>query len=114
MPRPTKPKPTPPDPEGMNEQRAARAFAALLEYEHITNTDREDVVADLLCDLKHWCDRNGFNFNEELHRAKGMYNEETRRTSENEIVFTRPASVTTPVPFRDIPVQPTPQNNVPF
>lgn len=78
MPRPRRPRPIPPDPEGRNMDRAAWADVACRAFMDRTGTDFEDVVADLLCDLKHWCDRNNVSFMQELRRAEGMYRDETR------------------------------------
>lgn len=66
----------PPDNDGRNGERANWAFVALGVFEGRTGTDREDYVADLLCDLMHWCDRNGQEFHHQLNRAKGMYGDE--------------------------------------
>lgn len=75
-------KPLPPDPEGRNDDRAAwantavEAFAA--EVFHLF-ADREDcdmVLGDLLCDLRHWCDRMGLDFYKILTRSDHHYAEE--------------------------------------
>lgn len=71
--------PLPPDPEGMNESRADWANEAILAFEAVTGTDREDALADLLCDLMHWADRNGEDFDKQLSRARQHYVEETGR-----------------------------------
>jgi hypothetical protein len=70
-------KPLPPDPEEMNDARSSWADAAIAAFQDETNTDIEDAVADLLCDLMHWCDRNMFDFDRELERGKNHYEEET-------------------------------------
>lgn len=67
----------PPDPEGMNDERADWAGAALELFVGITGTDEEDSLGDLLTDLMHWADRNNFDFDLALERAKGGYKEET-------------------------------------
>ena len=67
----------PPDPENMNDERSAWAAVALEAFQDETRTDDEDAVADLLCDLRHWCDRNGMDFRIELARAMNHYREET-------------------------------------
>jgi hypothetical protein len=67
----------PPDPERMNDERAEWASSALAAFMSQTGTDREDAVADLLCDLMHWCDRNGQGFGRELARAQDHYAAET-------------------------------------
>jgi hypothetical protein len=66
----------PPDPEGMNDKRAAWAGAALATFITQTGTD-EDAVGDLLVDLMHWCDRNNYDFGVALIRAQGHYEAET-------------------------------------
>jgi hypothetical protein len=71
------PKSLPPDPENMNDQRAAWAAAALQAFRYITGTDEEDALGDLLCDLMHWCDRSGHDFNAALSRAGAHYEAET-------------------------------------
>ena len=67
----------PPDPEGQNDDRALWAEAAIEAFEAETRTDREDALPDLLCELMHWCDRNGQDFDAMLSRARGCYGEET-------------------------------------
>ena len=67
----------PPDPEGQNGDRAAWAESAIVAFEAATGTDREDALADLLCDLMHWADRNGADFASQLDRAYRNYEEET-------------------------------------
>jgi hypothetical protein len=67
----------PPDPEGMNDARAAWADEAIRTFMTTTGTDFEDSLGDLLCDLMHWSDRNNFDFKLALDRARGHYLEET-------------------------------------
>jgi hypothetical protein len=67
----------PPDPEQMNDDRAEWAEVAIEAFEGKTGTDREDAVCDLLADLMHFCDRNGFEFAVELGRAETHYEAET-------------------------------------
>ena len=67
----------PPDPEGMNGRRAGYVAAAIHQFQSSTGTDWEDAVADLLCDLIHFCDRESFNFDKELDRARMHYQAET-------------------------------------
>lgn len=67
----------PPDPEGMNDERAVWAGSALTAFMRITGTDEEDAVGDLLTDLMHWCDRNSYDFGLALGRAEGHYAAET-------------------------------------
>jgi hypothetical protein len=67
----------PPDPEGKNDDRAKWAAAAIRHYQRATRTDWHDAVADLLCDLMHFCDRENFNFDKKLDRARMHYKAET-------------------------------------
>lgn len=67
----------PPDPEGMNDKRAVWAGAALATFIIQTGTEVEDAVGDLLGDLMHWCDRNNYDFEAALGRARGHYKAET-------------------------------------
>jgi hypothetical protein len=68
----------PPDPEGMNDERAAWAGAALSRFmEVIRSTDIEHVVSNLLTDLMHWSDRNNCDFNDAFNLARLYYEDET-------------------------------------
>ena len=67
----------PPDPEGMNDKRAGWAQPAIDAFMKDTGSDLETVVADMIADLRHWCDRNGQDFNAELARALRYYEDET-------------------------------------
>ena len=67
----------PPDPEGKNDKRAAWAGAALATFITQTGTDEENAVGDLLGDLMHWCDRNNYDFEAALARARWHYKAET-------------------------------------
>jgi hypothetical protein len=69
--------PLPPDPENMNDRRAAWAEYCLQEFLRNTGTEAEDMLCDLLCDLQHWCDRNGRDWAIELTRAEVHYRQET-------------------------------------
>jgi hypothetical protein len=72
----------PPDPEGMNDDRAKWAGVALAAFRGETAADREDAVGDLLGDLMHWCDRAGFDFELALGRARMHYESETLSDTE--------------------------------
>lgn len=72
-----KPTDLPPDPDNMNDSRAAWAGVALLAFMLETATDREDALGDLLADLMHWADRHNFDFDLALDRARCHYAEET-------------------------------------
>jgi hypothetical protein len=64
--------------EPNNRDRAEWAATALGAYHQcVTGTGRCDAVADLLCDLMHFCDRESFDFSKELDRARMHYQAET-------------------------------------
>jgi hypothetical protein len=67
----------PPDPENMNADRASWAGNALTTFMRETGADEEDALGDLLTDLMHWCDRNNYDFDLALDRARGHYEAET-------------------------------------
>jgi len=69
----------PPDPEGMNDSRAEWAGAALSSFMMVTGTDEEDALGDLLADLMHWADRNGYDFDAALDPGRWHYDAETDR-----------------------------------
>lgn len=72
----------PPDPEGKNDERAhsadvaIRAFAAETRMD-TANEDDETIFGDLQCDLMHWADRQGIDFDFVLAGARENYREET-------------------------------------
>ena len=80
----------PPDATGdegiTNDERASWAEVGLIAFGQLTGMvrshigDKEDgflVVADLLCDIAHWCDRNGVDLPSALRLAASHYMEET-------------------------------------
>lgn len=67
----------PPNIDGLNDERASWASSALRQFQHVTGTDDEDALADLLGDLMHWADRHEVSFTTELERAQRYYQEET-------------------------------------
>jgi len=70
--------PIPPDPEGLNDDRAAWAGDAIDAFARTTGVDDpDDAVSDLIADLRHWCDRNGVEFEEAVRRAAHHYETET-------------------------------------
>ena len=69
----------PPDPEGMNGERAQWAKEALTAFQRATRADDEDAVKDLLCNLMHLCDRTGMEFAVEFDAALCLYLQETDR-----------------------------------
>lgn len=74
-------KPLPPDPEGMNDERAQWAHEGLKTYAAATGMSIEvkpdDAASDFLADLMHWCDRNGQDFEQLLARGRNHYSAET-------------------------------------
>jgi hypothetical protein len=66
----------PPDPENMNATRAEWAATALRCFAQETGADDEDALTDLLCDLMHWSDRNGADFETDLRLARMHYEAE--------------------------------------
>jgi hypothetical protein len=66
-----------PDPDSMNAEPAQWAAAALHEFQRITGTDDEDSLADLLCDLMHWCNQEDVDFGTALSRVQMNYEAET-------------------------------------
>jgi hypothetical protein len=71
----------PPDPEGMNDRRAEWAGAAVQDFRSRTGADFDDALSDLLCDLMHWSDRNGFDFDRQFVRVRTHCEAETSRAS---------------------------------
>ena len=69
----------PPDPEQQNDDRAKWAEVGLAAFQSYTNSDDEDAMSDLLCDLMHLCDRREKfpRFEVQLLRAQGNYEAET-------------------------------------
>jgi hypothetical protein len=67
----------PPDPDGQNDERAEFAGAALAAFMEATRCDEEDAVGDLVANLRHWCDRNNYDWDLALARGLGHYEEET-------------------------------------
>jgi hypothetical protein len=67
----------PPDPEGMNEARLGWAAQAVRAFQEATGADDEDALSDLLADLMHWADRNKYDFDAALLRARDHYHAET-------------------------------------
>jgi hypothetical protein len=66
----------PPDPEGMNDDRAAWAEHAMAAFQVATGTDDEDALSDLLADLMHWADRAKYDFDAALIRGRDHYEAE--------------------------------------
>ena len=60
----------------MNDRRASWADEALETFMTKTGCDGSDAISDLLCDLMHWCDQRGEDFDAELARARNHYTHE--------------------------------------
>lgn len=73
-----KPITLPPDPDGENDNRAGWANEAIATFQTETECEDSDVLVDLLCDLRHWADREGRDWEAEFDRAMRMYAEETK------------------------------------
>jgi hypothetical protein len=76
----------PPDPEDMNNKRAAAAGQALLDFavDFGETDDRRELgsfaqqnLADLLTNFAHYCDRQGISLLACLSKARSNYAEET-------------------------------------
>jgi hypothetical protein len=63
----------PPDPDQMNDNRSWLASKALRRFQKLSRADDEDALGDLLCNLRHWCDRTGRNFDGVNERSRQMY-----------------------------------------
>ena len=59
-----------------NEKRAAWARAAVDVFKLVVRTDEEDALCDLLCDLMHLADREGWDFVSQHRRALYHYEAE--------------------------------------
>ena len=64
-----------------NEDRAEAAEQAICTFEDVISTDREFVLTDLLCDLMHWAEREGRNFERALTVARVHYCDEANEES---------------------------------
>jgi hypothetical protein len=67
----------PPDVDELNHKRAQWAKTAVQAFIAQTGVDYEDALGDLLCDLMHLSDREPFDFEAALDRARGHYAAET-------------------------------------
>lgn len=74
----TETKSLPPDPDGMNEARAAWADGCLNTMAGASGCERgKEALGDMLCNCFHWCDRNGLDMDEMIERARSNYKAET-------------------------------------
>lgn len=66
--------------KNMNEKRADWAHVAVVSFAEETGLnvrrERELVVKDLLCDLRHYCDRHGLNYTNLYDLAYDSYRAE--------------------------------------
>lgn len=64
--------------EPTNEERATRAAEIIHAYwlRHDEGADEEEVLADLLADLRHYCDREDLNLYKALDMSYLHYTEE--------------------------------------
>lgn len=75
----------PPDPDHRNDERAARLHEPIVTYaksvelhDGVDFTDELDcIISDILCDLRHWCDRHDIDFESRLQVSEINYNSET-------------------------------------
>lgn len=80
IPEPVAKSKLPPDPEGMNDERADWAEEALAVFMESTGSDSGDAISDLIADLRHLCDRQPERygtFDHAMCRATTHYTEET-------------------------------------
>lgn len=77
----------------MNEKRTARGRVALRAYaketrmgmpnkRHPQSGDGDTVLADLLTDLRHYCDYMGYDFEYQVERSGRRHQEEVRRPND--------------------------------
>lgn len=70
----------PSDLEEKNEERAGWAAIAVQAFMDKTGSELEYAVGDLLCDLRHFCDYHGIDFDDENANGRGHYEAETDPT----------------------------------
>lgn len=69
----------PEDPAADTERRADRGRKLLERYMAMTGTDEDAVLGDLLADLRHMADRDGYDYGLADARAESYHVEETGR-----------------------------------
>lgn len=75
--------PLPPDPENMNDRRAAWVADCLGHFRSLTGAAYgQEALGDLLANMWHWCDRNGVDMEAMIETARGCYREEIREIDE--------------------------------
>lgn len=67
----------PPDPEGLNNDRATWGGYAILMHAHLSNATKAEAPADLICNILHWCDRNRRDYEEVLMQGLSYYTRDT-------------------------------------
>lgn len=73
-----------------NEERARKAGRAVEHYANKAYTrgmDAEEpdtILTDLLCDLRHWCARNGADFDGAVENSQGHFDEEQADETDGE------------------------------
>lgn len=65
-----------------NEDRAWWASEAVDAYQHITKTDNDSALSDLLTDLRHYADLVGADWDAVIARAERRYDEEVLEEAE--------------------------------
>lgn len=64
-----------------NSDRAQWAEIALATFTETVNTDREDAIADLICDLLHLARQDGLDPESQLERAKSNFTAEEKENA---------------------------------
>jgi hypothetical protein len=73
----------PSDPEGKNDARAAAARKVLESFTREfgeREAGHEQNIADMVCDLAHFCDREAIDLKQIMECARAAYGEETDQT----------------------------------
>ena len=66
-----------------HESRRRRAQTALTAYRHTVGDDTpEELLVDLLTDLRHWCERRSLSFDDVVERSLSRINVETYRDTD--------------------------------
>lgn len=73
-----------------NSDRAAWARNAIVAFMATVGGDREDALPDLLTDLMHMADVDGDDFDDDLRRARGNYEEEIAEERDDNELQRRP------------------------
>ena len=73
-----------------NERRARWADHALTVFQVDTRCDRQDALPDLLCDLMHLADREGWDFYKAVERAHSNHADEVANPEPEPSLLQRP------------------------